>query len=120
PARHFSGRTFKRNQSLWVSFVLNTPTKRIFIGGDSGYDTHFAKIGDLYGPFDLAILENGQYNWKWKYIHTLPEETVKAAKDLKAKSFIPVHSSKFALALHNWDEPLKEVCILSKKEGINV
>src|SRR5690606_27560265 len=23
PARHFSGRTFKRNQSLWVSFVLN-------------------------------------------------------------------------------------------------
>lgn len=120
PARHFSGRTFKRNQSLWASFVLNTPSKKIFIGGDSGYDTHFAKIGNLYGPFDLAILENGQYNWKWKYIHTLPEETVKAAKGLKAKSFIPVHSSKFALAMHSWDTPLKEVNSISKKENLNI
>jgi L-ascorbate metabolism protein UlaG (beta-lactamase superfamily) len=45
PARHFSGRAFKRNQSLWVSFVLQTPTQKFFIGGDSGYDTHFAEIG---------------------------------------------------------------------------
>src|SRR4029078_6250350 len=59
PARHFSGRSFKRNQSLWVSFVLQTPTNKIFIGGDSGYDKHFAAIGKKFGPFDLAILENG-------------------------------------------------------------
>lgn len=120
PARHFSGRSFKRNQSLWASFVLNTPSKRIFIGGDSGYDTHFSKIGALYGPFDLAIIENGQYNWKWKHIHTLPEETVQVAKDLKAKAFIPVHSSKFALAMHSWDEPLQKVNELSKKENLNI
>ena len=54
--RHFSGRTFKRNQSLWMSFVLTTPAMKIFMGGDSGYDTHFKSIGERFGPFDLAIL----------------------------------------------------------------
>src|SRR5690606_3461449 len=109
PARHFSGRTFKRNQSLWASFVLQTPSYNIFIGGDSGYDKHFKEIGEKYGPFDIALLENGQYNWKWRYIHTSPEETLQAAEDLRAKRVVPIHVAKFALALHSWDEPLKKI-----------
>jgi L-ascorbate metabolism protein UlaG (beta-lactamase superfamily) len=109
PGRHFSGRGFKRNQSVWCSFVLQTPSKKIFIGGDSGYDTHFAKIGAEHGPFDLALLECGQYNKSWKYIHMMPEQTVQAAIDLKAKTLMPVHWGKFALALHAWDEPIERV-----------
>jgi L-ascorbate metabolism protein UlaG (beta-lactamase superfamily) len=62
PSRHFSGRLFKRNQVLWTSFILKTNNKNIFIGGDSGYGTHFKSIGDQYGPFDLVVLECGQYN----------------------------------------------------------
>jgi L-ascorbate metabolism protein UlaG (beta-lactamase superfamily) len=46
----------------------------LYLGGDSGYDTHFAEIGKAFGPFDLAILECGQYNRNWKYIHMMPEE----------------------------------------------
>ena len=65
-ARHFSGRTFKRNRSLWLSFIFQTPSTKLFLGGDSGYDTHFAEIGNKYGPFDLAILECGQYSPYWK------------------------------------------------------
>lgn len=109
PARHFSGRGFKRNGTLWASFVLNTPTQRIFIGGDSGYGTHFSQIGQQYGPFDLAILENGQYHPNWIYIHTLPEQVLLAAQDLRAKRILPVHNSKFSLAMHAWDDPLIEV-----------
>jgi L-ascorbate metabolism protein UlaG (beta-lactamase superfamily) len=109
PGRHFSGRGFKRNQTLWGAFVLETPNKKIFIGGDSGYDTHFAKIGAEHGPFDLVLLECGQYNKSWKYIHLMPEETVQAAIDLKAKSLMPVHWSKFALSLHAWDEPIERI-----------
>jgi L-ascorbate metabolism protein UlaG (beta-lactamase superfamily) len=109
PGRHFSGRGFKRNQAMWASFVLQTPSKKIFIGGDSGYDTHFAKIGEEHGPFDVALLECGQYNKSWKYIHMMPEELVQAATDLKAKTFMPVHWGKFALALHAWDEPIERV-----------
>ena len=117
PARHFSGRGPKPNQSIWASFVLQTPSTRIFIGGDGGYDEHFAEIGDKFGGFDLAILENGQYNTSWKYIHMMPEEVLQAAKDLKAKRLFPVHNSKFALANHSWDTPLKTISEKNKTMG---
>ncbi len=118
PARHFSGRTFKRNVSLWTSYVLESPDYKMFIGGDSGYDFHFKEIGEKFGPFDLAILENGQYNEKWRYIHTLPEEIHTVATELKAKRFFPVHSSKFSLAYHSWKEPLEKVSQLNKESDI--
>ena len=97
-ARHFSGRGLQKNKSQWSSFILTTTDKKIFLGGDSGYDSHFADIGERFGPFDLAILEDGQYNKNWKYIHMMPEETVQAAIDLKAKKLLPVHWAKFSLS----------------------
>lgn len=118
PGRHFAGRNFKRNTAIWASFVLKTPTQNLFLGGDSGYDSHFKAIGDKYGPFDVAILECGQYNEYWKYIHMMPEETVKAAQELKAKKLMPVHWAKFALALHDWDEPIIRVSEEAKKQNI--
>lgn len=118
PARHFSGRGFSRNNTLWCSYVLQCDSLKIYIGGDSGYDTHFAEIGNKFGPFDLAIIENGQYNEAWRYIHTLPQETVQAAVDVKAKRLFPVHNSKFPLANHAWDEPLSRVSELNKNTGI--
>ncbi len=120
PSRHFSGRGFKRNQALWVSYVLQTPSMKIFIGGDSGYDKHFAEIGKKLGPFDLAILENGQYNKSWKYIHMMPEEVLQVAKELNAQLLFPVHSSKFSLASHDWDEPLSTITLLNKTANISL
>lgn len=113
PSRHFSGRSFKRCNTLWTSFILETKDFKMYLGGDSGYDSHFAEIGEKYGPFDIALLDNGQYNEKWKYIHNMPEDVIKAMKDLKAKRVFPVHSSKFSLSLHSWDEPLKKVTELN-------
>lgn len=118
PARHFSGRSFTRNNTLWASFILQTPGMKIYIGGDSGYDTHYAEIGKKHGSVDLAILDNGQYNEAWKYIHHLPEDVLKAAQDLKAKRIFPIHSSKFALGSHDWDEPLVQITELNKSYNI--
>ena len=109
PARHFSGRSIWSANTLWTSYVLQMPSQKLFLGGDSGYDTHFKEIGDKFGPFDMAILENGQYDLSWKYIHMMPEEVVKASQDLKAKVLFPVHSSKFVLANHAWYEPLERI-----------
>jgi L-ascorbate metabolism protein UlaG (beta-lactamase superfamily) len=116
PARHFSGRQFSRNKALWVSMVVQTPTLKIFVGGDSGYDKHFKKIGEEYGPFDLALLECGQYNEAWKYIHMMPEETVTAAKELNARHLMPVHWAKFSLALHDWNEPILRAAAEARKQ----
>jgi len=120
PARHFSGRKFKRNGTLWTSYVLQTPNQKIFLGGDSGYDTHFKEIGEQYGPFDFAILENGQYNEAWRYIHALPEDLPVIINELKAKHVIPVHSGKFALAKHAWDEPLKKIVESGKANHVDI
>ena len=120
PARHFSGRGFKRNQALWTSYILEINDKRIFIGGDSGYDSHFKQIGEKFKSFDLAILENGQYNKNWKYIHMMPDEVLKAAKDLNTKILFPVHSSKFALATHPWYEPLETITSLPKDSSFTI
>lgn len=117
PARHFSGRGLSRCNTLWMSYLLQTPNIKIYIGGDSGYDTHFAGIGNTYGPIDLAIIDNGQYDVKWRYIHTLPAEVLQATKDLKAKRLFPVHSSKFVLANHSWDEPLVKISALNNDSG---
>ena len=118
PARHFSGRGLTKNNTLWQSYLLQSPTMKIYIGGDSGYDTHFADIGSEHGPIDLVLIDNGQYDIKWKYIHTLPEEVIQAAKDLKAKRLFPVHSSKFMMANHPWDEPLIRVTELNREAKI--
>lgn len=111
PARHFSGRGLKRNQTLWVSFVLSTSRHKLFLGGDGGYGVHFAQIGKQFGPFDLAILEQGQYNAKWKHIHLMPAELPRAVADLQASRVLPVHNSKFALAEHPWTEPLDSAAV---------
>ena len=108
-ARHFSGRTLKRNQTLWTSYVLQTPDFKIFMGCDGGYGSHFAEIGRLFGPFDLAFLENGQYNRLFQFVHAFPEETIKIAQELQAKQIMPIHSAKFSISSHDWDEPLKRI-----------
>lgn len=118
PARHFSGRSVKRAHTLWSSFILKTPTHNIYLGGDSGYDTHFKTIGEKYGPFDLAILEAGQYNSMWPLIHMMPEQTVQAAVDLQAKALLAVHWGKFALAMHPWNEPINRVAAAA--ESLNM
>lgn len=120
PARHFSGRGLKRGQSLWSSFVLQTPAHHIYLGGDSGYDDHFKTIGKKFGPFDLAILEAGQYNVMWPLIHMMPEETVQAALDLQAKALMPVHWGKFRLSMHPWNEPVKRVLMEAGANGLTV
>ncbi|HMZ90686.1 MAG TPA: MBL fold metallo-hydrolase [Chitinophagales bacterium] len=115
PARHFSGRGITRNKSLWCAFALQTPELTVFIGGDSGYGKHFKEIGTRYNGFDIALLECGQYNPAWKYIHMMPEETVMAAQDIQAKIFVPVHWGKFALSLHTWQEPADRVVAAAQR-----
>jgi L-ascorbate metabolism protein UlaG (beta-lactamase superfamily) len=120
PGRHFSGRGIKRGQTLWSGFVLKTNSYNLFLGGDSGYDSHFKKIGETYGPFDLAILESGQYNKSWPHIHMMPEQTVQASIDLKAKVLLPVHWAKFSLAMHVWTDPIQRVLNEANKLGVRV
>lgn len=117
PARHFSGRTFTRDQSLWVGFALISPSRRLFFSGDSGYAKHFEEIGQELGPFDWVALDSGQYDPRWANVHMNPEQAAQAATDLRARVLTPEHVGRFSLAPHDWDDPFKRISIASQGRG---
>jgi len=108
-ARHFSGRAFSRNRTLWASWVLAGSTRRIFYTGDSGYFDGYAAIGAEHGPFDATLMQIGAYGEAWPDIHMTPEEGVAAHVELGGDVLIPLHWATFNLALHDWAEPADRV-----------
>ncbi len=119
PAQHFSGRHFfDQFKTLWWSWVIAAPEKKIFFSGDSWYFSWFKHIGKKYGPFDVVCMENGAYNEKWKPVHMMPFQSMQACIDLWAKNILPIHWCKFNLSNHVWHDPIEQYLELAKKSGI--
>ena len=76
------------------------------------------QIGDEHGPFDISLIDCGQYNSAWKHSHMFPSEAVLAAQDLNTKVFLPIHWGVFTLAMHSWDEPARESVKYAEKVGL--
>ncbi|UQZ34021.1 hypothetical protein C2I18_11065 [Paenibacillus sp. PK3_47] len=121
PARHFSGRSLlDRNTTLWCSWILQGKQANVFFSGDSGYGPHFAEIGRKYGPFDLTLMECGQYDRRWADIHMMPEQTAQAQTDLQGKLMIPIHWGAFTLAMHDWTDPVERVLKAAQQHGLRI
>ncbi|ROR22824.1 L-ascorbate metabolism protein UlaG (beta-lactamase superfamily) [Comamonas sp. BIGb0124] len=121
PAQHFSGRTlWDRGTTLWASWVIESGGERIFYSGDTGYFPGFKQIGERFGGFDLAMVENGAYNENWSSVHMTPEESVRAFMDLRGRVMYPVHNSTFSLALHAWQEPMERLTTLAMENNITL
>lgn len=119
PAQHFSGRALgDRNETLWSSFVIETPRARVFFGGDGGLTPEFAEIHAKVGRFDLVMLEIGAWHENWGQIHLGPKNALAALDQLNGgrvggAPFLPVHWSTFNLAMHAWDEPAETLVELA-------
>jgi L-ascorbate metabolism protein UlaG (beta-lactamase superfamily) len=121
PAQHKSNRSYgAENKTLWASYVIQADKYRIFYGGDSGYGAHFKQIGQKCGPFDLALLECGQYSPNWPWTHLRLGQAAQAAVDLNAHLLQPVHWGKFVLADHPWNEPIEKLIPAAEKLGVPV
>lgn len=121
PSRHFSGRAgVDKDYTLWCSWVIKSDTLSVYYSGDSGYENHFKQIGKKYGPFDFAMIECGQYNEGWPYIHMMPEQSVQASVDLNSKVMMPIHWGKFSLSLHKWTEPIERAAAKAKELSVNL
>lgn len=119
PTRHFSGRSItNRMSTLWGAWVIKNRERSIYFGGDSGYCDVFKKVGEKFGPFEIAFIECGAYNEKWSQVHLFPEQTVQVAIDLKASVLMPIHNSKFILSTHSWFEPLDRVLAASIRNNV--
>lgn len=121
PARHFSGRGVSdRSATLWSSWVIKGKQDNIYFSGDSGYGPHFKKIGEKFGPFDISMMECGQYNNDWEAIHMMPEQTAQAAVDLNSKLMLPIHWGAFTLAFHEWTDPVERVTVKAGELGMPI
>jgi L-ascorbate metabolism protein UlaG (beta-lactamase superfamily) len=121
PAQHRSNRSYtQENKTLWASYVIQAGHYRLFYSGDSGYGPHFKKIGQQYGPFDLALMECGQYSPNWPWTHLLLGQTAQAAVDLQACLIQPIHWGKFVEANHPWNEPIEKLLPAAEKLGVVV
>lgn len=123
PARHFSGRLFSRNTTLWASWVISGPRHKAFFGGDTGYTKSFAEIGTDHGPFDLTLMPIGAYHPAWPDIHMNPEEAVRAHLDVAEAGsglLVPIHWATFRLAPHPWAEPVERLLKAADAEGVRV
>ncbi|MBN6066168.1 MBL fold metallo-hydrolase [Aggregatibacter actinomycetemcomitans] len=120
PARHFSGRTFERNKTLWGGYVVKSPDLSIYYSADSGYGKHFADIIAKYGPFDFAMIENGAYDKGWALIHETPEEAAKAAGEVGSSLVMPIHWGKFDLANHRWKDPIERFTRAAAEQNLRI
>lgn len=132
PAQHRSGRApWNFDGTLWCSWAVKEPGdkgKRLFFAGDTGYchvtsDTQFThhdaphppcpafkEVGELYGPFDLALVPAGCF--KPRSIlsgqHSSPEDSLAIHRDVRSKKSIAMHYGTFRGAFSAQYEPVTE------------
>ena len=120
PSQHFSGRGIfdGQNKTLWSTWVIAGPRHSVFFSGDTGEIPEFNEIGERFGPFDLTLMKIGAYDDMWPDIHLTPDQAVRSHQRLKGQVFLPIHWGSFDLALHDWDEPIKDLVKIAVREGV--
>jgi len=122
PAQHWSRRgLFDERRALWASWAVTSPDRRFYFGGDTGYFSGFARIGEALGPFDLAALPIGAYLpiAMMKDSHVNPEEAVAASLDLRAHRLLGIHFGTFDLSDEPLDEPPRRFREAAHEEGLD-
>ena len=109
PCHHWSARgTRDRSHALWCSFAVDTPSGKLFVSGDTGYDRGRPyEAAAEHGPYRLAIIPIGAYAPRWfmKDQHQNPEEAVAGFRACRAAHAIGHHWGTFQLTNEARGEP---------------
>jgi L-ascorbate metabolism protein UlaG (beta-lactamase superfamily) len=119
PARHASGRVLLVDDgaTLWAGYAFIGARHRVYYSGDTGLFPGLRTIGDRLGPFDLTMIEVGQYDQTWPDWHLGPEQAVEAHRRVRGEVMLPVHWGLFTLAPHGWTEPIERVLVAARDTG---
>src|SRR5258708_8075998 len=118
PTRHFNGRGVPwRTGALWTSWSIVGPRHRVFFSGDTGPTESLREVARREGPFDVALIEIGQWNAAWGDIHLGPIGALDAFARSGARVLIPIHWGTFVLAYHAWSQPAEALVTEAPKRG---
>ncbi|MDH0864454.1 MBL fold metallo-hydrolase [Mitsuaria sp. GD03876] len=121
PARHRSGRGLGGgNRTLWAGWAVVGPAHRAWYSGDTGFHDGLAEIGRRLGPFDLTMIEAGQYNPLWPDTHLGPEHAVLAHQQVRGRTMVPVHWGLIQEAPHPWIEPVERALAAAACAAVDV
>ena len=121
PVRHWSRRgLFDTNKRLWGSFVIQSDTTTIYFGGDSGYGRHYREIGELFPEIDYFLIGIGAYEPRWfmEPNHNDPSDVIKAFRDSRAQTLVPMHYGTFDLSDEPPSQPLKFLLAEAQAAGM--
>lgn len=118
PARHASGRfLFDKDATLWAGYALIGPRHRAYYSGDTGLFPAMHDIGERLGPFDVTLIETGQYHRAWPDWHIGPEQALRGHALVRGKVLLPVHWALLGLAFHGWTEPVERSAVAARERG---
>ena len=121
PARHASGRMLlDYGQTLWAGYAFIGAAHRAWFSGDTGPFPALADIGERLGPFDITMIESGEYHRTWPDWHIGPEQAVRAHAMVRGRAMLPVHWGLFTLAFHGWTEPVERVLSRAARDSTRV
>ena len=121
PARHFSGRGITgQDRTLWAGWSIRGPQHRVYYSGDTALDDTVVEIGNRLGPFDLTMIEIGEYDALWADVHLGPEQAVRAHQLVRGDVMLPVHWAGFDLALHGWTEPIERAVVAANAASVRL
>ena len=120
PARHFSGRSIYRDNTLWASWVAVGPKHKIFFSGDTGFADFFEQVGERYGPFDITFIKVGAYGRNWPDIHIGPDEALVIHRLVRGNLMMPIHWGTFSLSYHAWTEPAERLIAASESSAVRI
>src|SRR4029077_7798992 len=109
------------NDTLWGSFLIDSPEGRIYFAGDSAYGTHFRRIYEKYGAPRVSLLPIGAYEPRWFMyrMHMNPDEAVRAHLDLHSESSIGIHFGLIDNAGESYDAPVNDLIPAGRAHGVD-
>jgi L-ascorbate metabolism protein UlaG (beta-lactamase superfamily) len=108
------------NQTLWGSFLIDSPAGRIYVAGDSAYGTHFRTLYEKHGAPRVSLLPIGAYQPRWFMyrMHMNPDEAVRAHLDLHSQSSVGIHFGLIDNAGDSYDAPVHDLIAARRAHGV--
>jgi len=121
-AVHTSRRgTGDTNETLWGSFLIDSPEGRIYFAGDTAYGKHFKDVFEKYGAPKVSLLPIGAYEPRWFMyrMHMNPGEAVRAHLDLHSQHSVAIHFGLIDNAGESYEAPATDLAVARKANGVD-